>query len=80
MYVPGQQNILFNKKIFVISLFQGVCTSLALFFIPYLAFYIGAVDSNGITLDNLEFLGTIVAFTLVIAVNLQVNENNKMNA
>ncbi|EDV26490.1 uncharacterized protein TRIADDRAFT_23045 [Trichoplax adhaerens] len=72
MYVPGQQNVLFNEKIFMASLFQGVCASLALFFIPYLALYMGGVDYNGITLDNLQFLGTVIAFTLVIVVNLQI--------
>uniref|UniRef100_A0A671W5R8 Phospholipid-transporting ATPase n=1 Tax=Sparus aurata TaxID=8175 RepID=A0A671W5R8_SPAAU len=38
LYKPGQQNLLFNKRLFFLCTLQGMGTSFLLFFIPYGAF------------------------------------------
>ncbi|XP_028399052.1 phospholipid-transporting ATPase ID-like [Dendronephthya gigantea] len=71
LYVPGQQNILFNKKIFLLSLLRGAVVSLVLYFVPYGIFH-DHVNNDGEVESGLQFFGTVVAATLVITMNLQV--------
>ena len=69
--MPGQKDVLFNKKSFVLKLFHGIVTSLLLYFIPYGVFN-RATTPNGIDLGDTEFFSTVVACCLVVTVNLQV--------
>jgi phospholipid-translocating ATPase len=71
LYVPGQKNILFNEKIFFLSLFRGAVVSLILYFVPYGIFH-DYINSDGGVESGLQFFGTAVAATLVITMNLQV--------
>ena len=71
LYIPGQKNILFNKKSFVFKLLHGLLTSLLLFFIPYGIFQ-KATSPDGIDYGDMEFFATTVACCLVVTVNLQV--------
>ncbi|XP_041465604.1 probable phospholipid-transporting ATPase IM [Lytechinus variegatus] len=71
LYKPGQKNKFFNWFVFLKSLFQGVITSLALFFIPY-----GALSENlspdGQPIHTQFLFGAIVATMLVHVVNLKI--------
>ena len=71
LYVPGQKDVLFNKKSFVLKLFHGIVTSCLLYFIPYGVFN-RATTPDGIDLGDTEFFSTVVACCLVVTVNLQV--------
>ena len=71
LYLPGQKNILFNKKVFALSLLYGTLTSLELFFISRGAFA-GGITSDGLDTSSRQFFGTIVAATLVVTVNIEV--------
>eukprot|EP00794_Sanderia_malayensis_P010085 gene10085-11115_t len=71
LYIPGQENILFNKKSFVLKLLHGIMTSLLLYFLPYGIFQ-KATSQGGIDYANMEFFATTIACTLVITVNLQM--------
>ena len=73
LYVPGQKNILFNKKSFVLKLFHGIVTSALLYFLPYGVFH-KATTSNGLDIGDVEFFSTVVACCLVVTVNLQVGK------
>ena len=72
LYVPGQQNIFFNKKIFLLSLLRGTIVSLILYFVPY-GIYHDYVNSSGEVESVYQHFGTVVAATLVITMNLQVD-------
>ena len=72
LYIPGQQNLLFNKKTFVVGLFQGVFVSLVVFFSMYFVFQEG-VDSSGKSADSLYFVGGAASGAIVFVVNLQVS-------
>ena len=71
LYIPGQKNILFNKKSFLFKLLHGVLTSLLLYFLPYGVFQ-KASSQGGIDFGDMEFVATTIGCTLVITVNLQV--------
>ena len=71
LYKPGQLNLLFNKHEFFICMAHGIYTSLALFFIPYGAFYNMAGDDGQQTADYQSFAVTM-ATSLVIVVSVQV--------
>ncbi|KAL4227660.1 Phospholipid-transporting ATPase ID [Mactra antiquata] len=70
LYHPGLVNLLFNKKVFGLSVAEGVISSFILFFIPYGAF-LEEVRSDGITQSDIQSFGVVVASTLVVAVNLR---------
>ncbi|KAK7116641.1 hypothetical protein V1264_002281 [Littorina saxatilis] len=70
LYVPGIKDVLFNLRVFTWSVIEGLISSLILFFIPYGAF-VYSVDSDGIDKADLQSFGTVVAATLVVAVNLR---------
>ena len=71
LYIPGQSNQLFNKKIFFLSLLYGTLTSLAIFFVPYGAFK-NEISSDGLETSSVSFFGTVVAAILVVVVNIEV--------
>ncbi|OWK09940.1 hypothetical protein Celaphus_00006178 [Cervus elaphus hippelaphus] len=71
LYKPGQLNLLFNKHEFFICMAHGIYTSLALFFIPYGAFYNMAGDDGQHTADYQSFAVTM-ATSLVIVVSVQI--------
>ncbi|KAB0344718.1 hypothetical protein FD754_021644, partial [Muntiacus muntjak] len=71
LYKPGQLNLLFNKHEFFICVAHGIYTSLALFFIPYGAFYNMAGDDGQHTADYQSFAVTM-ATSLVIVVSVQI--------
>ena len=72
LYQPGLVNLLFNKKLFLLSAGEGFLTSIVLFFIPYGAFYMG-VNPWGTDLVDLQSFGVVIASILVVAVNLRVS-------
>jgi len=72
LYVPGQSNQLFNKKIFFLSLFYGTLTSLAIFFLPYGVFQ-DRISSEGLETSSVSFFGTVVAAILVVVVNIEIS-------
>lgn len=53
--------------------FQGILSSLVLFFIPYGALR-HAVSPVGVDNSDLQFFGVVVASILVVAVNIRVSE------
>ena len=71
LYIPGQRNLLFNKKIFFMSLLYGTLTSLAIFFISYGVFH-DRIANNGLETSSVYFFGTVVAAILVVVVNIEV--------
>eukprot|EP00118_Oscarella_pearsei_P013031 m.100197 g.100197 ORF g.100197 m.100197 type:complete len:1253 (+) comp37085_c0_seq9:5030-8788(+) len=71
LYVPGQQNRLFNKRVFARNLLNGALVSSGLFFIGY-GFFNGAVDSEGKDAAGLDAFGDSLAGTLVFVVNIQI--------
>jgi magnesium-transporting ATPase (P-type) len=71
LYEPGQLNLLFNKRRFFICVAHGIYTSLALFFIPYGAFYNVAAE-DGQHIADLQSFAVTVATSLVIVVSIQV--------
>lgn len=71
LYVPGQKNILFNKKTFAFKLFHGIVISCLLFFIPY-GIYQDLVDSDGLNHSLLAHLAVVIGAILVIVVNLEM--------
>ncbi|XP_062516349.1 phospholipid-transporting ATPase ID-like isoform X2 [Corticium candelabrum] len=70
LYVPGQQNRLFNVKVFLLSLFNAIVVSTFLYFFAYEAFYL-SVDGDGKDAATLDVFQTTLAGCLVLAVNLQ---------
>lgn len=72
LYIPGQTNQLFNKKIFFLSLLYGTLTSIAIFFLSYGAFSDG-IASDGLETSSVYFFGTVVAAILVVVVNIEIS-------
>lgn len=75
LYTPGHLDLLFNKKVFLWSVVEGIVTSLILFFIPYGAFQNG-VSPWGSDISDHQSFGVAVASILVVAVNLRVSSLN----
>ncbi|XP_065672695.1 phospholipid-transporting ATPase ID isoform X3 [Hydra vulgaris] len=71
LYIPGQSNTLFNVKSFIVKLFHGVFTSLALYFILY-GIYHDRVSSTGKPESIYDELSVAIGAILVIIVNLQM--------
>lgn len=71
LYTPGHLDLLFNKKVFVQSVAEGILTSLVLFFMPYFAFY-NAIKPNGQDIAGHRAFGTIVSSSLIVTVTLRV--------
>ncbi|XP_022781845.1 phospholipid-transporting ATPase ID-like [Stylophora pistillata] len=72
LYIPGQTNLLFNKKIFFLSLLYGALTSLAIFFLSYGAFR-DEIVKDGLETSSVYFFGTVVAAILVVVVNIEIS-------
>ena len=75
LYIPGQNNLLFNKKIFFLSLLYGTLTSIAIFFISYGVFQ-DRITSKGLETSSVYFFGTVVAAILVVVVNIEVRRRS----
>ncbi|XP_062476415.1 phospholipid-transporting ATPase FetA-like [Pezoporus occidentalis] len=71
LYVPGQQNLYFNKMVFVKCMFQGIYSSLILFFIPYGAMY-NTVRSDGKAIADYQSFALMVQTCLLIVVSVQI--------
>ncbi|XP_064618888.1 phospholipid-transporting ATPase ID-like isoform X5 [Lineus longissimus] len=70
LYVPGQRNILFNKKVFAWSVIEGFLTSFALFFISYGALK-DMVRPDGLDMADHHSFGVTVASILIVVVTLR---------
>ncbi|CAF0855884.1 unnamed protein product [Adineta ricciae] len=70
LYKFGQNDELFNKRIFAESIFHGIITSCVIFFVPYLS-VIDTARSNGITFNDVQSFGFTVATILIIVVNVE---------
>uniref|UniRef100_A0A8C3E323 Phospholipid-transporting ATPase n=1 Tax=Corvus moneduloides TaxID=1196302 RepID=A0A8C3E323_CORMO len=71
LYVPGQQNLYFNKVVFVKCMLQGVYSSLILFFIPYGAMY-NTVRSDGKAIADYQSFALMAQTCLLIVVSVQI--------
>ena len=71
LYMPGHMNLFFNKKVFALSVIEGIFSSLVLFFVPYLSFH-NAIKPNGHDLAGHKAFGTIVSSSLIVTVTLRV--------
>ncbi|CAF1675933.1 unnamed protein product, partial [Adineta ricciae] len=66
LYIPGQKDEFFNKKVLIKSIFHGILSSLLIFFITYLSI------SNGKMIEmDLQSFGFLIGTIIVIIVNLQ---------
>lgn len=70
LYLAGQQNLLFNKKVFAQSVMQGIISSFIIFGIPFAAFS-SQTDQFGIDLSDMRGVGVSVATCLIWGVTLQ---------
>jgi len=71
LYTPGPTNQLFNKQWFGVCAFEGILSSLVLFFIPYLAFDWG-INPQGKDIADHKSFGYIVATILIVVVTIRV--------
>ncbi|KAJ6664063.1 hypothetical protein lerEdw1_008278 [Lerista edwardsae] len=71
LYAPGQQNLLFNKRIFFICIAHGIYTSFVLFFIPCGSFY-GLVEQDGKNIGDYHSFAVTISTSLIIVVNVQI--------
>nr|XP_047912375.1 phospholipid-transporting ATPase FetA-like [Anser cygnoides] len=69
--VPGQQNLYFNKIVFVKCMLQGVYSSLILFFIPYGAMY-NTMRSDGKAIADYQSFALMAQTCLLIVVSVQI--------
>ena len=72
LYMPGQLNLLFNKKVFAQSIAEGVISSLVLFFIPYGTFY-NALRQDGLDVSDHQAFATAISAALIVVVTLRVS-------
>mgnify|MGYP001860397713 CR=1 FL=1 len=71
LYVPGQQNLYFNKIVFIKCMLQGIYSSLILFFIPYGAMY-NTMRSDGKAIADYQSFALMAQTCLLIVVSVQV--------
>ncbi|NXW57373.1 AT8B2 ATPase, partial [Eurystomus gularis] len=71
LYVPGQQNLYFNKMVFVTCMLQGIYSSLILFFIPYGAMY-NTMRSDGKAIADYQSFALMAQTCLLIVVSVQI--------
>ncbi|NXV79487.1 AT8B5 ATPase, partial [Atlantisia rogersi] len=71
LYVPGQQNLYFNKMVFVKCMLQGIYSSLILFFIPYGAMY-NTMRSDGKAIADYQSFALMAQTSLLIVVSVQI--------
>lgn len=71
LYNPGQQNLLFNRRRFLLCALQGLATSCLLFFIPYGAF--AAMErEDGTHISDQQTFAVTVATSLILVVSVEV--------
>ncbi|GCC25274.1 hypothetical protein chiPu_0003683 [Chiloscyllium punctatum] len=71
LYKIGQCNELFNYRIFLITLFHGLLSSVVIFFIPYGAF-LDTTGKDGVAVSDYQSLSTTIGTAVVISVNIEV--------
>ncbi|NWY06302.1 AT8B5 ATPase, partial [Nothoprocta ornata] len=71
LYVPGQQNLYFNKIVFVNCVLHGIYSSLILFFIPYGAMY-NTMRSDGKAIADYQSFALVAQTCLLIVVSAQI--------
>ncbi|XP_026153607.1 phospholipid-transporting ATPase ID-like isoform X1 [Mastacembelus armatus] len=71
LYSPGQQNLYFNKKVFVRCMMHSCYSSLILFFIPWAAMCDTVRDDGKDVADHQSF-ALLVQSCLLIVVNVQL--------
>ncbi|XP_077138750.1 phospholipid-transporting ATPase IC-like isoform X1 [Ranitomeya variabilis] len=71
LYIPGQKGQLFNYTKFFLSLVHGTMSSIAIFFIPYGAFWQMTTNEGKVNSDY-QTLAFTTATALIIIVNFQV--------
>ncbi|OXB63921.1 hypothetical protein ASZ78_009925 [Callipepla squamata] len=71
LYVPGQQNLYFNKTVFIKCMLQGIYSSLILFFIPYGAMY-NTMRSDGKAIADYQSFALMAQTCLLIVVSVQI--------
>ncbi|XP_068781065.1 phospholipid-transporting ATPase ID [Struthio camelus] len=71
LYVPGQQNLYFNKIVFVNCMLHGIYSSLILFFIPYGAMY-NTMRSDGKAIADYQSFALMAQTCLLIVVSVQI--------
>ncbi|CAF1120882.1 unnamed protein product [Adineta ricciae] len=70
LYKFGQNDELFNKRIFAESILHGIISSCVIFFVPYLS-VMNTARANGITFNDVQSFGFTVATILIIVVNIE---------
>ncbi|XP_042694326.1 phospholipid-transporting ATPase ID [Centrocercus urophasianus] len=71
LYVPGQENLYFNKTVFIKCMLQGIYSSLVLFFIPYGAMY-NTMRSDGKAIADYQSFALMAQTCLLIVVSVQI--------
>lgn len=71
LYMPGQQNLYFNKKEFVKCVLYSVYSSLVLFFIPYGTLF-DSLRSDGKAIADYQSFALMAQTCLLIVVSVQV--------
>ncbi|XP_066112923.1 phospholipid-transporting ATPase FetA-like [Saccopteryx bilineata] len=71
LYDPGQHNLYFNKKKFVMCLVHGIYSSFVLFFIP-MGTVLNAVRSDGKEMSDYQSFSLIVQTSLLWVVTMQI--------
>ncbi|KAM3609516.1 uncharacterized protein V6R79_016184 [Siganus canaliculatus] len=71
LYKPGQQNLLFNKRQFLLCTAQGLGTSFLLFFVPFGAFSV-MVKEDGSHFSDQQTFAVTTATSLVLVVSVQI--------
>ncbi len=69
-YIAGQNDKLFNRKIFVECATHGLITSCVIYFFSYLCL-LSSTESSGTTITDYQSFGFMVATILIIVVNLE---------
>ncbi|XP_052526131.1 phospholipid-transporting ATPase FetA-like [Tympanuchus pallidicinctus] len=71
LYLPGQENLYFNKTVFIKCMLQGIYSSLILFFIPYGAMY-NTMRSDGKAIADYQSFALMAQTCLLIVVSVQI--------
>lgn len=71
LYVPGQQNLYFNKKEFAKCILYSIYSSLVLFLVPYGTIF-DSVRSDGRDVADYQSFALVVQTCLLIVVSVQV--------
>lgn len=74
LYVPGQQNLYFNKKEFAKCTLYSIYSSLVLFLVPYGTTF-NSVRSDGRDVADYQSFALIVQTCLLIVVSVQVGRS-----